>query len=75
MKSDGWNLDQMSDLESVLDDIYDLTYELKNCVRGAYTGCHTYDQLSDYIKGLGERLAAEGDAITDFMQDEYEEDE
>lgn len=35
----GWNNGNVYNVLEVTDKVYDLAYELKNCVRGAYTGC------------------------------------
>lgn len=63
--SDGWKgWDDVADLEPTLDKIEQLTYELRSCVRGAYTGCNTWSELSDYIKGLASDLEAAGDNVS-----------
>lgn len=54
--SNGWDEEEMSELSNLLNDCYDLQYELQSCVRGAYTKCETYKQLSDYLRDLGERF-------------------
>ena len=54
--NDGWSEDVKSVLENVLDDIYDLNYELDSTVRGAYTRCENTADLADYVSDLADRL-------------------
>lgn len=68
--SDGWEgWEDITDLEDAIDDIEQLAYELRSCVRGAYTGCNTWGELSEYIKGLANNLEAAGDN-TSWKNDE-----
>lgn len=59
--NDGWNLDNED--YNVIEDIERLAYELRNCVRGAYSGVYTYPELGEYIKKLAEELDYFGDEI------------
>lgn len=68
---DGWNEDKLEGVIGVLDDIYNLSYELKNCVRGCYTGAHTYKELQDHINSLTDRLHNEAE----WMDTEEDEEE
>lgn len=49
---DGWPEDTVETFKDVLSDAANLSYELKNCVRGAYTGCDTKEELAAYIQDL-----------------------
>lgn len=69
----GWNEEKVSGVLEVLSDIYNLEYELKNCVRGCYTGAYTYEELQSYINQLADRLHNEAECM-DTEEDE-EEDE
>ena len=61
---DGWNgEEELYDLKDVLSNIYNLSYEIENCYRGAYTNCKTYSQLGDYILNLANELAYQGEYI------------
>ena len=77
--NDGWNdiLSEFPEIEEVLSDIYDLQYELKNCVRGAYTNCDTYDELAQHMHELADALhdAAAGLEGLNGPVDELDEDE
>lgn len=69
---DGWNEDKLSGVVGVLDDIYNLRYEIKNCIRGCYTGAHTYEELQEHINQLADRLHNEAEWM-DTTEDEDEE--
>lgn len=51
---DGW--EEIEGLESALDGIEDLAYELRSCVRGAKTGCKDWTALSRHIQNLAAKL-------------------
>lgn len=74
---DGWDRDNEI-IQQLIDDtltkIYELKYELENCVRGSYTECETYSELAEYIRDLGEELSGYYNDIYD-IEDEKEEEE
>lgn len=71
--SNGWNIDYTS-FNSVLDRINDLYYEVKNCIKGAYTDCHSYEELGEYIRQLGLDLMDSADEISELSdEDDFEE--
>ena len=72
--SDGWDESKLDELLEILDEIYNLQYEVKNTVRGAYTNAHTYEELGYYVHNLGSNLMDIGDEIME-MEEEDEEDE
>lgn len=47
---DGWG----DEVREIMDELLSLTdslaYEIRNCVRGAYTGCKTREDLIDYLR-------------------------
>lgn len=51
---DGW--EEIEGLESALDGIENLAYELRSCVRGAKTGCKDWTALSRHIQNLAAKL-------------------
>lgn len=55
-EDDGWSEEILDEVEGVISDIEQLAYELRSCVRGAYTNCKTREELSDYITHLAEDL-------------------
>lgn len=59
----GWNNGNVYNVLEVTDKIYDLAYELKNCVRGAYTCCETYEDLQEYIRSLARELEEAADMM------------
>ena len=60
----GWDDEVICyNLMQVLDDIYNLSYEIKHCVKGAYTGAETYSELADYISKLADDLKLEAEEI------------
>ena len=72
--SDGWDESKLYDLSEILDEIYNLQYEVQNTIRGAYTNAHTYEELGYYVHNLGSNLMDIGDEIME-MEEEDEEDE
>ena len=72
--SDGWDESKLDELSEILDEIYNLQYEVKNTVRGAYTNAHTYEELGYYVHNLGSNLMDVGDEIME-MEEEEEDDE
>jgi hypothetical protein len=72
--SDGWDESKLDELSEILDEIYNLQYEVQNTVRGAYTNAHTYEELGYYVRNLGSNLMDIGDEIME-MEEEEEEDE
>lgn len=74
-ESDGWDLNGFisDELNEVLSDISRLKYELDRCVRGAYTGCKTYEQLGEYIIELAHTLEDAGSYIQENIDDNFDE--
>ena len=70
----GWNEDKLEGLLSVLETLEGLTYEVRNCIRGAYSGKETYEELGQYVKMLGNQLIEEGSYIAEEVEED-EEDE
>ena len=66
-QSDGWDLEDNFNLNSIMTEISRLKYELDNCARGAYTGCKTYRDLGEYIVNIADRL----EDIGWQLQDDY----
>ena len=60
-EASGWSESKSSEVLQVCDKIYNLDYELRNCVKGAYTGAKTYPELAEYIVSLGEELIEAGE--------------
>lgn len=71
--SDGWNIVHTS-FNKVLDRINDLDYEVKNCIKGAYTNCYSYEELGEYIRQLGMDLMDSADEVSELSEDnDFEE--
>lgn len=70
---DGWNEDKLEGVIGVLDDIYNLSYELRNSVRGRCTGVYTYKELQDYIIELADRLHTEAEWMDTEEEEGYED--
>lgn len=68
----GWNNGNVYNVLEVTDKVYDLAYELKNCVRGAYTGCETYEDLQEYVRRLARELEEAADMM-ELIDDECED--
>lgn len=74
-KSDGWPKKVYKVLKNVLDDCYNVSYEVKNCIRGVYTNVDTIPELAEVARTLGRewKLAA---SDLEYLEDEdIEEDE
>ena len=72
-KLDGW--DEEFEEEPVLGDLESFIYEIRNTVKGAYTGVHTYQELADYIERLAEDLENFADVVRMHEEDEDEGEE
>lgn len=70
---DGWNIDRLESIVSVLSEANDALYELENCIRGCLTGVRTYTELQEYLKNLGRRLILEAEDMPIGEDDEEEE--
>lgn len=66
---EGWDTEYLYQVCEVLDEIYNLSYELRNCIRGAYTHCYTYEDLANYVGELGENLVRAADDLKEVAQD------
>ncbi len=73
--SDGWDEDKLSDLRYILDKLANLQYEINNCVKGAYSRCTSYSELGDYIRDLGSELMDIADDVSEYVEEDDEEDE
>lgn len=73
--SDGWDEGKLSDLSYILDKLANLQYEINNCVKGAYSHCTSYSELGEYIKDLGSELMDIADDVSEYVEEDDEEDE
>ena len=72
---DGWDLDDLDQLEEAFGEIENFMYEVRNCVRGAYTGCHTYEELADKLRNISDSLSMAADEIENTPEPEPEDEE
>ena len=66
----GWS-DEVRDI--VMDachPIEQMIYEVRNCVRGVYTGQETNIDLANYLRTLAEELESAAEAVEDAPDDE-----
>lgn len=63
----GYDEDKVYDAVQVMDDIYDINYSVKNCVKD-----RTYKQLGEELEQLAQRLM---DAAEQLQYEKDEEDE
>lgn len=68
--NDGW--DEEFEEEPVLGNLESFIYEIRNAVKGAYTGAYTYAELADYIENLAEQLQDFADVVRSHPEDEEE---
>ena len=60
----GWGEEMVENLSPLLNELESFIYELKNCVRGSFTGCKTKKELKNYmIENLAARLTEEAENI------------
>ena len=69
---DGWNTEALSTLVQALEDAQNLAYEINCCVRGAYSGAHTYEELKEYAEMIAARIKT-GAEDCDYVNEEEEE--
>ena len=65
---DGW--DEEFEDEPVLGDLENFIYEIRNAVKGAYTGATTYQELADYIEELADELSDFASEVRVHPEDE-----
>ena len=71
---DGWDLGDLDQLEDAFNEIERFMYEVRNCVRGAYSDCHTYAELAEKLRNIAESLAMAADEIENTPEPEDEEE-
>lgn len=75
---DGWDLEDLDQLEEAFGEIESFIYEVRNCVRGAYTGCHTYEDLAEKLRNISDSLSMAADEIENMPEsnkDDEDEDD
>lgn len=66
--NDGW--DEEFEDEPVLGNLENFIYEIRNAVKGAYTGATTYQELADYIEELADELSDFASEVRVHPEDE-----
>ena len=75
-KNDGWNSSIREEWTyDVLADIHDLKYEIDNCIKGAMTGCKTYEELAKYTDKLADGLHELASTIRYTSDDDDDDDD
>lgn len=72
--ADGWDLGDLDQLEEAFNEIERFMYEVRNCVRGAYSDCYTYAELAEKLRNIAESLAMAADEIENTPEPEDEEE-
>lgn len=72
---DGWDLEDLDQLEEAFSEIEEFIYEVRNCVRGAYTNCYTYVDLADELRSIADSLSMAADEIENMSEPEPEDEE
>lgn len=71
--NDGW--DEEFEDEPVLGKLENFIYEIRNAVKGAYTGATTYQELADYIEELADELSDFASEVRVHPEDEDEDED
>ena len=72
---DGWNLSELYELDEAINEIESFIYEVRNCVRGAYTNCYTYADLADELRSIANSLSAVADEIENIPEPDPEDED
>ena len=72
---DGWDLGDLSSLEEAFDKMESFMYEVRNCVRGAYTNCYTYVDLADELRSIADSLSMAADEIENVPEPESDDED
>ena len=72
--TEGWSEEKLAEVLDVLDECYNLAYEIRNCRRGSYSNVKLYDDLGRYISELADRLNMAAEPL-DTEMDRYDEDD
>lgn len=72
---DGWDLEELDQLEEAFGEIENFMYEVRNCVRGAYTGCYTYEELAEKLRNISDSLSMAANEIENMSEPEPEDEE
>ena len=76
---EGWKLaGHVWPVDEVFEELEGLMYEVRNCVRGSYTGCKTYPELADYMRKLADKLSQAAEDVEyqpEEGEDFYNDDE
>lgn len=54
--NDGWGENIIDICNNLINDFDGFAYELKNCVRGSYTGAKTTDDLIEYLTNMKDNI-------------------
>lgn len=63
---EGWNNEELEVLLAVLDQIGKVEYEIRNCVRGAFTNAKTHRELAACLEQHAEALKECAEAIRNY---------
>ena len=72
---DGWDLDGLDSLDEAFSNIESFMYEVRNCVRGAYTNCYTYADLADELRSIADSLSMAADDIENMSEPDKDDEE
>lgn len=68
-KSDGWPEEVVDAFNNVFDDVDRFQYEVRNCVRGCYTGVDDMEGLTDAARKIGEEWMEVVDNDLQYIDD------
>lgn len=66
---EGWNRDKLLNLFEKIEELDDVMYELRSCIRGCTTDCYTYEKLGQLISRFGQEISDIGEEISSESED------
>lgn len=73
-QNDGWDENKLEMILDHIDTLGNIAYEIRSCVKGAYSHADNYAELAKKIIEVCEALEDEAEYISDYDNEDLEED-